>query len=90
MNSRICDNVVISLLCLALLVFASCEKRSSRQAVTEAKPEPAAAKFDACALLTGAEIEAVMGSPLKETKSSGAANEGMRVSQCFYTAQEFS
>jgi hypothetical protein len=84
-----CDNVVVSLLCLALLLFASCEKRSSLEAVAEAKPESAAAKFDACGLLTGAEIEAIMGSPLKETKSSGAANEGMRVSQCFYTAQEF-
>jgi hypothetical protein len=85
-----CDNVVISLLCLALLVFASCGKRSSLEAVAEAKPESAAAKFDACGLLTGAEIEAIVGSPLKETKSSGAANEGMRVSQCFYTAEEFS
>src|SRR5437016_6983068 len=80
---------VISLLCVALFAFASCEKRSSRQA-SEAKPAPAAASFDACGLLTGADIEAVMGSPLKETKSSGAANEGMRVSQCFYTAEEFS
>jgi hypothetical protein len=83
-------NVVISLLSLALFVLASCEKRSSRQAVAEAKPESAAAKLDACGLLTGAEIEAVMESPLKETKNSGAANEGVRVSQCFYTAQEFS
>jgi hypothetical protein len=84
------DNVIISLLSLGLLLFASCEKRSSRQPVAEAKPESPAATFDACKLLTGAEIEAVMGSPIKETKSSGAANEGMRVSQCFYTAQEFS
>jgi hypothetical protein len=90
MNSKICDNAVISFLSLGLLVFASCEKHSSSKAVTQAKPEPAAAKFDACTLLTGAEIEAIMGSPLKETKSSGASNEGIRVSQCFYTAQEFS
>ena len=83
-------NVVISLLSLALFGLGSCEKRSSRQAVAEAKPESAATKLDACKLLIGADIEAVMESPLKETKNSGAANEGVRVSQCFYTAQEFS
>jgi len=83
-------NVVISLLSLALFVLASCEKRSSRQPVAEAKPESSSAKLDACGLLIGAEMEEIMGSPLKETKSSGAANEGVRVSQCFYTAQEFS
>src|SRR5438094_883306 len=83
-------SVVISLLGLAVFVLASCEKRSSRQPEAEAKPESSAAKLDACKLLTGADIEGIMGSPLKETKSSGAANEGVRVSQCFYTAQEFS
>ena len=46
--------------------------------------------FDVCGLLTGAEIEAVQGSPIKDTKSSGQSGNGLRVSQCFFTAAESS
>jgi len=45
---------------------------------------------DACSLLTGQEIEAVVGSPIKDTKSSQNSDGGFRVSQCFYTAETFS
>ena len=32
----------------------------------------------------------IQGSPIKETKSSASSGTGFRVSQCFYTAAEFS
>jgi hypothetical protein len=48
------------------------------------------AKFDACALLQKKEIETLQGSPVKEAKSSERVDGDFRVSQCFYTAAEFS
>lgn len=52
--------------------------------------EPSQPAFDACALITAAEIEAIQGSPIKEAKNSEHSTGGLRVSQCFYTAAEFS
>jgi hypothetical protein len=48
------------------------------------------AQIDVCRLLTKEEIEAIQGSPIKETKSSVPSDAGFHVSQCFYTAAEFS
>ena len=48
------------------------------------------AKLDACSLIPKNEIEAVQGSPVKETKSSERSDGDFRVSQCFYTTAEFS
>jgi hypothetical protein len=46
----------------------------------------ASGKKDACTLLTSAEIEAVQGEPVKETKASVQLNGEMLVSEClFYT-----
>ncbi len=70
-------NLIISCLCSAVLCFAGCKK-----------PEATAA-HDACGLLTDPEIEAVVGSPIQERKSSGSADQGLRVAQCFYTAVDF-
>ena len=52
--------------------------------------EPSQPAFDACALITGVEVEAVQGSPIKEAKNSERSTAGLRLSQCFYTAAEFS
>jgi hypothetical protein len=41
-------------------------------------------------LITLEEIQSVQGSPMKENKSSERSDAGLRVSQCFYTATEFS
>jgi hypothetical protein len=41
-------------------------------------------------LITLAEIQTVQASPFKEAKSSARSDAGFRVSQCFYTATEFS
>ena len=48
------------------------------------------ARFDACTLIRKSEIEAVQGSPVKEAKGSERFDGDFRVSQCFYTAAEFS
>jgi hypothetical protein len=41
-------------------------------------------------LITGAEVEAIQGSPIKEAKNSERSTGGLRLSQCFYTAADFS
>jgi hypothetical protein len=41
-------------------------------------------------LIEKAEIEAIQGSPIKETKSSARPEGDLRVSQCFYTEADFS
>jgi hypothetical protein len=41
-------------------------------------------KKDACILLTSAEIEAVQGEPVKETKASIQPNGGMLISECLF------
>ena len=83
--------IFIFLFFLLSFGFTGCKKRAATQpALTTATPASNEAKFDVCGLLTGAEIEAVQGSPIKETKSSGNSGGGMRISQCFYSAAEFS
>jgi hypothetical protein len=52
--------------------------------------EPSQPAFDACALITAAEVEAIQGSPIKEAKNSERSTGDFRFSQCFYTAAEFS
>ncbi|HJQ31823.1 MAG TPA: hypothetical protein VJ866_06590 [Pyrinomonadaceae bacterium] len=45
---------------------------------------------DPCSLLTSAELQAVQGEPLKETKASAQAAGGLLNLQCFYTLPTFS
>lgn len=76
---------------IAALLFASLAADAER-AIAQATPTATAtpAKFDACALLPKKEVEAIQGSPIKETKSSERADGDFRMSQCFFTAAEFS
>lgn len=69
-------------LCLSmplLLILGGCKERRS-----------ATATHDACSLLSKEEVESVQEAPMNETKSSERSNGAFRVSQCFYTAAEFS
>jgi len=50
----------------------------------------ASGKKDACTLLTSAEIEAVQGEPVKETKASFQPNGEMLVSECLFHTINFS
>jgi hypothetical protein len=73
-----------------LLVFAGCKKRETIPPPPKsANQESAAAQFDVCGLLKNEEIEAIQGSPIKETKNSGQSDGGFRIWQCFYMATEF-
>ena len=78
-------SVLVLLFCSAALVLAGCKKHETPPPVPRSQAE-----IDGCALLTKEETEAVQGSPIKETKSSARSDGAFRVSQCFYTATEFS
>lgn len=59
--------------------------------IAQSTPTPTATptKFDVCALIQKKEIEALQGS-IKDAKGSERVDGDFRVSQCFYTAAEFS
>jgi hypothetical protein len=82
--------VLVSLLCSLSLASGGCEKRAATQLITNTSQESGQTKFDVCRLIKKAEIEAVQGSPIKETRSSARSEGDVRISQCFYTAAEFS
>lgn len=75
--------VLVPLFC-CLLAIAGCKKSEI------AKTNRKAPLIDACALITGQEIEAIQGSPITEAKSSGRPEGVFRVSQCYYSAAESS
>jgi hypothetical protein len=75
------------LFCWLALGASGCSKHAPVQAPISGPNAPA--NVDACALLSKEEVEAVVGSPIKETKSSERADGEFRVAQCFYTATEF-
>ena len=52
-------------------------------------PPSAKEEIDVCRLLTSAEIEAVQGEPVRETKPSVQPNGGMRMSQCLFRTATF-
>jgi hypothetical protein len=76
------------LFCWLALGASGCSKHTPAQAPISERNAPA--NVDACALISKEEVEAVQGSPIKETKSSERSNGVFRVAQCFYTAAEFS
>jgi hypothetical protein len=82
--------VLVSLLCSLSLASGGCEKRAATQSITNTSQESGQTKFDVCGLIEKEEIEAIQGSPIKETKNSARSEGAFRVSQCFYTAAEFS
>jgi hypothetical protein len=82
--------VLVFLSCSLIAVSAGCKKNEATQRVSSAKQESNQAEFDVCALITKQEIETIQRSPIKETKSSVRSDAGFRVSQCFYTAEDFS
>jgi hypothetical protein len=83
-------------LLLCFLLVTGCKKtvatNSSSGPQASASPshlQSAPATFDVCPLITKEEIEAVVGSPVKDTKSSESSSNGLITAQCFYTAAEF-
>ena len=83
------------LLCSLLLVVTGCKKAATTQnssnsqaSASPANLESLPVKVDVCGLLTKEEMEAIVGSPLKDAKSSKRSSGGLRISQCFYTTAE--
>ena len=91
------EKIFVSLFCLVALAgwgkAASADARAKKSPAStptpSASPAVAAPKFDACALITKEEIEAIEGSPITDVKSSENSDGEFRVSQCFYTAKEY-
>lgn len=75
--------------------LAGCKKQATAETspstlAPPAKRESGEAYFDVCGLIKKDEIEAVQGSPMKDTKSSGRSDGAFHVSQCFYVTDQFS
>jgi hypothetical protein len=81
--------VLLFLSCSLIAVSAGCKKNEATHRVSGARQESNQAGFDVCALITKQEIETIQRSRIKETKSSVRSDAGFRVSQCFYTAEDF-
>lgn len=83
-------NTWILLVCLLIASSPGCKKRETPKPVPKTTAELDRTQGDVCRLITSKEIGAIQGSPIKEPKSSTRSENGFRVSQCFYTAAEFS
>src|SRR5206468_4732535 len=83
-------HVLVQLFCSVIGAPAGCKKRQTLAPVPRSSQESNRAQIDVCGLITNREIEAIQGSPIKETKSSARSDAAFLVSQCFYTATEFS
>jgi hypothetical protein len=83
-------NVLVLLFCSLMAVSPGCKKRETQKPVPKTSSELDRAQGDVCRLITSEEIGAIQGSPIKEPKGSTRSENGFRVSQCFYTAAEFS
>ena len=83
-------NVLVLLFCSLMAVAPGCKKRETLKPVPKTSSELDRAQGDVCRLITSEEIGAIQGSPIKEPKGSTRSENGFRVSQCFYTAAEFS
>ena len=75
-----CRHLALLLLCSLLVDLPGCNKRET------SSPAPR----DVCGLITLDEIQTTQGSSMSGTKNSARSDGGFRMSQCFYTATEFS
>lgn len=103
--AKLHGTVAVFSLCYLLSGLAGCDKHAATGPSSDSKkmvspsgnragpdktnPESSQAEFDACALMTKDEVEAIQQSPMKETKSSARPDGAFRLSQCFYTAADF-
>ncbi len=82
---------VFALLLGCLVAVAGCGKRPPTQPSADAPTTtsaPSQPKLEACALLKREEIAAVQGSPITDTKGSEQSAQGLRTSQCYYSAEQ--
>lgn len=76
-------------LCTIALPARQAPGRSPQRRMSGDAGTLASGKKDACTLLTRAEIEAVQGEPVKETKASVQVNGDMLVSECLFHTTNF-
>jgi hypothetical protein len=76
-------------LCAIALPARQVPGRSPQRRMSGDAGTLASGKKDACTLLTSAEIEAVQGEPVKETKASVQLNGEMLVSECLFHTTNF-
>jgi len=65
------------------------EAQTASSPITATPATDAHGKLDACSLLTTDEVKSVQGEAFKETKASGGSENGMVVSQCFFSLPTF-
>jgi hypothetical protein len=88
-NSLYASKVLALLLCSLLLSFVRCKKTTNEvSSHSQGTASPSTAKFDACALITKEQTEAVQGSPITDTNSSRQSGKGLLVSQCSYATRD--
>ena len=63
--------------------------QSATSPITVPSTTSSAGKTDACSLLTAEEVRTVQGEAFKETKASEGAENGMVISQCFFSLPTF-
>ncbi len=79
---KTCRSVLVFSIAL-LATLASCQKSKTDSAVSK-RP-----KIYACTLITGEEVQAIQGSPVRDAKASEQSDGSFRVGQCFYSAETF-
>jgi hypothetical protein len=91
MNCRYAKQAVFCgfFLCAIALPARQAPGRSLQRRMSGDARTLASGKKDACTLLTSAEIEAVQGEPVKETKASVQPNGEMLVSECLFRTTKF-
>jgi hypothetical protein len=91
MNCRYAKQAVFCgfFLCAIALPARQAPGRSLQRRMSGDARTLASGKQDACTLLTSAEIEAVQGEPVKETKASVQLNGEMLVSECLFHTINF-
>jgi hypothetical protein len=65
-----------------LVAVTGCKKTNTTSVAQQTRS-------DACALITSAEVQAIEGLPVKDTKPSQQSDGKFRYSQCFYTTEVF-
>jgi hypothetical protein len=78
-NSRLAFVLSIAL----LTAVPGCQKSKTTAAASKQS------KIDACGLITNEEVQAIQGSPIKDTKGSEHSDGSFRIAQCFYNAETF-
>jgi len=80
LSERSSMRTLLSVFSISLLsILGGCQDRKSTMLTR-----------DACSLISKEEVESVQEAPMNETKSNERSDGVFRVSQCFYTATEFS